>query len=236
MLTYNSWSPENSDFGYGWSNSLVRSLRATLVTAGDGAVYRYSDKDASGQFLPPAGAVNALVQHGDGSYTETQPDGFQMHYDTTGSLTQFESAAGDLWTLSYSGGRWWRVGRSRSIAEPRLAYDGSGKIQRVVDSYNRITSFTVDGSGDLATMTTPELCQTQMRYDANHQLTAYIDPGGQSDLLHATTRSIAGWSPSELPTDAAPATPGKTGPRRSSRTRRAIGRPSPTIGLATSRR
>src|SRR3990172_8174210 len=25
-------------------------------------------------------------------------------------------------------------------------------------------------------MTSPELCQTQIRYDANHQLTAYIDP------------------------------------------------------------
>ena len=175
VLTYNSWSPEESEYGYGWSNSLNRWVAGgNIVHAGDGAIFYYE----SANYTPPAGAQNTLVCHEDYSGVETQPDGFQMHYETTGKLTKFESAAGDVWTLVGFGGD-----RVYAVIDPfnrrtSIVYGGSDKIQRVVDAYGRITTFTVDGSGDLVKMTTPELCETEFRYDANHQLTAYIDPEG----------------------------------------------------------
>ena len=175
VLTYNSWSPEESEYGYGWSNSLNRWVAGgNIVHAGDGAIFYYE----SANYTPPAGAQNTLVCHEDYSGVETQPDGFQMHYETTGKLTKFESAAGDVWTLVGFGGD-----RVYAVIDPfnrrtSIIYGGSDKIQRVVDAYGRITTFTVDGSGDLVKMTSPELCETEFRYDANHQLTAYIDPEG----------------------------------------------------------
>ena len=56
VLTYNSWSPGNSDHRLRLEQLAGGPIAGDAVTAGDGAVYRYSDKDGSGQFLPPAGA------------------------------------------------------------------------------------------------------------------------------------------------------------------------------------
>ena len=53
---------------------------------------------------------------------------------------------------------------------------GTGKIRRTQDVAGRISTLTVDGCGDLVTVTTPELCQTSLRYDGLRRLTAVIDP------------------------------------------------------------
>ena len=143
-----------------------------------------------------------------------------MHYETTGKLTKFESAAGDVWTLVGFGGD-----RVYAVIDPfnrrtSIVYGGSDKIQRVVDAYGRITTFTVDGSGDLVKMTTPELCETEFRYDANHQLTAYIDPEGAAPRFR-TKASTIGSSRSRRPTARGSPTSGTSGARRGSSTLRA---------------
>ena len=59
-----------------------------------------------------------------------------------------------------------------------LAYDGSNKLKRIQDVGGRITSYSVNGSGDLVQTTSPELCVTNWTYNGSHQVTSWTDPGG----------------------------------------------------------
>jgi YD repeat-containing protein len=180
-LTYNSRTALQTEFGYGWRSSHQRSVTeidssSASVTDGGGAVHRFWNKDGSGVYFPPPGIINSLVQNGDGSWTETQPNGFKFQYDSTGSLVRFESLAGQRWTVSYDG-----AGKLAHVENPfqqrtTYSYDASDYIRRITDIAGRITTFSVDASGDLTSHTTPELCQSQLRYDAEHFLTSLIDP------------------------------------------------------------
>jgi YD repeat-containing protein len=129
-------------------------------------------------YTPPDGATNSLQQNADGTWTETQPDGFELRYNTSGRLSRLQDIVGSRWTLSHDAG-----GRVTKIEDPlglrtSVAYDGSNRIKRVEDSAARFTSYTVNGSGDLTQVTSPDLCLTEMRYDSVHRLKAWIDPVG----------------------------------------------------------
>ena len=61
----------------------------------------------------------------------------------------------------------------------------------MVDTAGRITSFTVDGSGNLTKKVCPELCTMQFRYDGSHQMTASIDATGvRYSYAYDTVRRI----------------------------------------------
>jgi len=117
-LTYNSVSAKAGEFGYGWTslfNQQVTAIDAATanVTKGTGTVLLYTDKNGSGQYRAPGGVLNALVKNGDGTWTETQPNGMQLRYDTTGLLSGMQSVAGGRWTVSRDTGH-----RITKIADP----------------------------------------------------------------------------------------------------------------------
>ena len=76
----------------------------------------------------------------DNTWTETQPNGLQLHYRSDGKLNTVESRAGDVWTLAYDG-----ENRPVCVTDPfggrtTLAYDASSYLRRVQDSAGRITT------------------------------------------------------------------------------------------------
>ena len=158
--------------------------------------YGYHRPDTSTPYYQPspaassnnytAGTPNQFMQLGDGSWTETQPDGLAYHYPaTTGEVTTtildyVQNLAGVRWTVMYDGGN--KITRidgpfSRTTT---FVYDDNAMIRRIVDPAGRITSFSVnfDDNQNLVRFITPELCLTSFLYDTdnNSTLRAWIDP------------------------------------------------------------
>lgn len=184
ILTYDSLSVVETEYGFGWVGLYQRSVlpvdnSQAWVRTGTGGAFLYTQKDAEGFYSPPAGARNSLRQLDDGSWVETQPNGFQLRYDPQGRFTSMQDGPGNRWTLMYDGNE-----RIAAITEPvpgqrtSFAYDAAGKIRRIAQPGNRITTFVVDQYGDLVKRITPELCITEYRYDIVHRLKTVIQPEG----------------------------------------------------------
>ena len=108
VLTYNSDAPAASEFGYGWTASHKQTLTDlgsgnVDVTDGTGTVLHFTAVDGSGRYQSPQSTNDSLVKNGDGTWTQTQPDGFQVVYNTAGQPSRLASAVGGRWTLSYDG-------------------------------------------------------------------------------------------------------------------------------------
>lgn len=90
VLTYNSTSPTASEFGTGFSAFPKQTLATTTngvdVTDATGTVLHYTDKDSSGRYRVPGSTNDTMVKNADGTWTQTQPDGFQVRYDSTGKI------------------------------------------------------------------------------------------------------------------------------------------------------
>ena len=185
ILTYNSHSSDAAEFGFGWTATPKQTLQAVdastvRLTDSSGALLVYTGKDSSGRYRAPGSTRDALVQHSDGSWTQTQPDGFQTRFSSAGQPQWLADSSGGRWTLSYDASS-----RLRRITDPfsRLttyAYDAFGYIQRVQDPGGRLTSFTVDAvSGTLTRRVTPDGAITTLLYNGQDQLAAYVDARGQ---------------------------------------------------------
>jgi RHS repeat-associated protein len=180
---YNSASLGATEYGNGWTGTFRRKVTEIDSTTADlttetGVVLHYTNKDAGGQYDAPGRAANGLKKNGDGTWTETCPDGFLYQFDSSGNLSKMQNYRGSTWTLTRDGG-----GRVTSCKDPfnrltTMVYDGSNKINKLIDSAGRITTFTVTG-GDLVKVTTPELCESNFTYDASHRMTARVNPAGK---------------------------------------------------------
>ncbi|HVC95318.1 MAG TPA: hypothetical protein VND64_16600 [Pirellulales bacterium] len=183
FLTYCSKTALQTEYGYGWQGAHKRQLvviggATAQITDSAGSIYRFYNKSSAGLYVPAAGITNSLVQNSDGTYTETQPDGFSYRYSSGGQLSRMQTLASQRYTLLYDGG-----GRVTKVLDPfsrRLtySYDGSSHIRHIIDVGGRITTFSVDGSGNLASHTAPDGAQTNFRYDGEHKLIAHITPKG----------------------------------------------------------
>ena len=63
-----------------------------LLTKGSGMVLTYSNPDSSGYLTPQDLDRNALQQMDDGTFVETQPDGFQLYYGQSSSSSSSRSS------------------------------------------------------------------------------------------------------------------------------------------------
>ena len=126
VLTYNSWSPEESEYGYGSSNSLNRWVAGgNIVHAGDGAIFYYE----SANYTPPAGAQHAGLPRGLQRRRDPArrlPDALRNHRQADEIR---ERRRGRL------DPRWSRGDRIYAVIDPfnrrtSIVYGGSDKIQR----------------------------------------------------------------------------------------------------------
>ena len=108
VLVYNSQTPQNSEFGWGWSlvpKHTVTSLTGSSVCLqeGTGTARRYSGRDPTTNYYQGPGGHNDALQFNpaDGTWTQTQPDGFQVHYNAVGRADYLTAALGQRWPLTY---------------------------------------------------------------------------------------------------------------------------------------
>src|SRR4029078_1290007 len=110
VLSYSSMADGGATpFGRRWSSLFTQTIEeidanTARVIKGDGGSWIYTDPDVgTGLYTTPPGAKNALVK-GSG-WTETQPDGTAVHYQTVrsfGRLDSLQAPGGARWTISYS--------------------------------------------------------------------------------------------------------------------------------------
>ena len=207
VLSYsNANFPALTEVGAGWTHTFRRQVllsgnNPTVVT-GSGQQYAYTGVRGGGGFATPnSPAVNSLQStSGFSSFTETQPDGtlFQYAAPSSGvsSLVYMQNPSGARWTVTYDSN-----GRVSFITDPvtrrtTLSYDAtSGKLNCIQDPFGRRTSITIDSAGDLVQVVSPELCVTSMAYDANHELTAWVNPLGDRTSLSLFTANATVTSP-----------------------------------------
>ena len=161
VLTYDSCGPGTGSGTYGngvygsWDRQVDASTAGATITTGSGAELFYSGNPSpGGYYTPPDGAANSLQKTMAGGYQETQPNGFQMQYDTGGQMAQVANPSGATWTIARDGS-----GRPSTITGPggttSLTYDSNG-LSKITDPAGRDTLFTVNSGGNLAQITTPE--------------------------------------------------------------------------------
>jgi len=199
ILTYNSRSPASSEFGYGWSAFPRYKLTAvssfeTDITTGTGLVQRYC-LGASG-WQPPPFAPYGLVKNGDGTWTQTQPDGFQLHFDTTGKVNRMADGSGNRWTYTYDNAN--RLTRILTPLNRRTTFTYAGAVnvllQSIQDAAGRTTSFRMDANQNLVQMVGPDSSVVTLSYDTNHRLTSFRDPlGNRTSYTHQVTTDGNGW-------------------------------------------
>jgi YD repeat-containing protein len=179
-LTYNAQVAEAGTVGFGWTMNVTPVLTDNVNTVtlkkqtGNCRVYTLDQ----GSYHPPAGVDNTLVKNQDNTWTETQKNGRQFHYDTAGRLTKMVDRLGNITTCAYDANN-----RLKTLTDPfgqvtSLTYDANGRVEKFTDPAGRDTSLGYDANGNLTSLTTPELCQTQFTYDALHRMTAVEDPRG----------------------------------------------------------
>ena len=72
-----------------------------------------------------------------------------------------------------------------------MAYDPvSGMITSIQDSFGRLTTISVNGSGDLSQIMTPDLCISSLVYDGSHQMIGLINPLGDRTTYSYLTGAV----------------------------------------------
>lgn len=178
--TYNSQDDTDGPLGVGWTHNFNISLTDNgdhvLIRWGDGKVESWVD-DGQGGFEPTQGVFSSLVKNQDGSYTVTQKDLFEYHFDSAGNVTAFADEYGNSMQFAYSGGNLTQitdtVGRVIS-----LSYDTSDRLTRILDPIDRSATFSYDVNGDLVSMTNLENETTTYTYNDQHQLLTITNPLG----------------------------------------------------------
>ncbi|HVA48257.1 MAG TPA: hypothetical protein VNH11_17965 [Pirellulales bacterium] len=226
VFTYNSTAAYSFlEFSSNWTMLFRQTVSApnpstAVLTTGIGVSFTYTNKNAgTGVYAAPPGALGKLVQNASGSWTETDPDGSLLNYDTSGNLATIQRS-GSIWTLAYDSG-----GRVQSIRDPagRLstfsyAMFGAGqRLRRFTDAVGRITTFgylvgtatylrsitspaleTVTFAGTSSTNTirawTNPLGQTTTYlYNSANQLTSVTEPSGQTTQVGYTPGGAMGY-------------------------------------------
>jgi len=186
ILVYNSLSLVDPEFGFGWGlvpKQTLTSLTSTSASVADGTgtTLRYSGRDSSNYYLGPGGSSDALqFNPANGTWMQTQADGFGVHYNAGGLADYLATPAGNRWTLSYSVSG----GRLQTITHPfqrrtTLSYNPLSFIRRIQQSDGRITTLTVDGSSNLVRCQYPDGKAVSLTYDSTHRIQAFIDARSQ---------------------------------------------------------
>jgi YD repeat-containing protein/parallel beta-helix repeat protein len=172
--------------GHGWTHSFnvqwigdAASQITVLLEDGHGETYT---ANGDGTFTAETGIYSRLVENRDGSLTLTRKDQVRYELDATGRLTSVVDRNGNAITCTYDG-----QGRLASLLDSAgrtvtLTYDAQDRLIQLEappGPPNRVWSFAYDPlTGDLLSVTDPELGVTRYAYDASHQITEITDPRG----------------------------------------------------------
>jgi RHS repeat-associated protein len=190
--SYNSNDTRVGPLGPGWTHSYNVRLASPgggtndLILVGpSGRSDRYTW--SAGAFTPPPGVHRTLVQNADYTYTATDKAQVTWRFDATGRLTQVADRHGNASNLTYNGS-----GQLTSISDPAgrgslaLGYT-SGRLTSLTDWAvpARVVTYEYDGNGRLWKVTDREDKVTTFGYDGStHRLTTITDARGNSSLTN----------------------------------------------------
>ncbi len=211
VLSYNSTNTASSEFGNGWTSTFSRSQSVSgsqlTVVTGDGNTYYYNASGWVGGYYPALSgnptSPNSMFTANDSVFPclETTPDGVQYQYRGSASpylLGKIANPAGATWSLTRDSSL-----RVTVITDPlnrstTLSYSATyGKISSITDPFGRTTTYTVNSSGNLVQITSPELCIYSLTYDSLNRVNAWINPIGDttSYSYDSSNRVVAVQSP-----------------------------------------
>ncbi|WP_198299610.1 DNRLRE domain-containing protein [Tumebacillus avium] len=195
--TYNSRSPEDGAFGFGWT--FPYEMRLSTDASGD-VIFKDADgtthlfkKNTDGSFQRPLGVYLDLVK--DAGYSLTNRDQVKFTFDAGGKLTKIQDDNNNALTLAYNAASQLVSLTDATVRVTQITYDAaSGNIASVTDPANRVWRYAYDGA-NLKTVTNPKGYVTEFTYTDN-KLTATkaYDPANSADLptLYAFTYDADG--------------------------------------------
>ncbi|HEV3342997.1 MAG TPA: hypothetical protein VG125_21665 [Pirellulales bacterium] len=222
VFTYNSIiHAQPSGLGQSWNMIFAQSVvsinsTTAVINKGTGTSFTYTSKNATtGVYTAPAGALNKLLQNADNTWTETQPDGLTLNYNTSGRLATIKRAS-YTWTITYDSNNNLKTIKDPVARVATFGYSAFGMpplIRKFVDVVGRITTFTgtvspafitsiIDPLNRRTTFTqgsfpnlisnwkTPDGNQSSYVYNGSNQLTSATDPSGnQVQVGYATNQN-----------------------------------------------
>ncbi|MBK8098040.1 MAG: hypothetical protein IPK26_13085 [Planctomycetes bacterium] len=174
-----------SAYGAGWSIEEEDRIHidadgCLVLTYGNGSYHRYTPATATpGTWTSRLGDFTTIVYDPAAQvFNRTFPDGEVHLFARTGLLQRKTTRYGHSTVFAYTGGLLTQV-TSPTGFHYRLFYDGAGKLDRVVDSDNRTTDFTIDAAGDLTAIRDVVNSVRQFTYDAEHRMVTNVGPRGE---------------------------------------------------------
>ena len=178
-------------FGFGWSFSY--DITATEVTDGsgvtqviirdgDGVQHIFTETD-SGQYEPPRGRYNQLINTGANAYEVTRKDAVRLIFSQN-RLQRIVDLSGNQLTLSYAAD-----GKLIAVTSPAnrtvsFSYGSNNKISTLTDAIGRTVAYAYDSSGNLISVTNPAGQITRYTYDSEHHLVSIVDANGVTRLTN----------------------------------------------------
>lgn len=193
-LSYNSAAigtdatSATSPAGYGWR---LTPYDIALKIRGEGSVTYYGQGGITGLFVKsgtgftaPGGFKADLKKNDDGTYTLTD-HGSQVKqtFSGTGKLTKTTDRNGNATTLTYNGELPATIVSTKGTQSQRTAVYASanGRVTTLTqtgsDGKKRAVTYTVDGTGDLASIKDTLNRTTSFAY-SGHRLISVTNPGG----------------------------------------------------------
>jgi YD repeat-containing protein len=177
---------KDSAFGAGWTlrglNRIHSATGGVILNVGKGESLWFTAGSSSGGTTPytsPAGDFSTLTKtDATGVYARTLKDGTKQHFDANGYQTAVEDRNGLRVTFTYDGSN-----RLQTILDPysqrtTFAYDGNGKLDTITDPAGRVTDLTV-ASGNLTSALLADNARLTFSYDASKRMTAVTDPNSR---------------------------------------------------------
>jgi RHS repeat-associated protein len=160
----------------------------TISVNGPGFSIRFL-RQPNGSFLPSAGEDVSLIKNLDGTYSYSAQDKTTANFNSSGQISNIVSSFGITTTFTYSGGKVTNVsnGLGRSLT---LTYSGA-RLASVSDG-TRSVLYSVNGVGNLVSVTNPRSKTTVYEYDLPGRLTKIFMPANPSSPIITNTYDALG--------------------------------------------
>jgi YD repeat-containing protein len=180
-----------SPYGWGWSIAGIHRIRLTgslptdsvVAWDGTGTVQYFTHNICDGSntctYDPPAGEFSTIKYNPNGAafsqpFARFYPDGSIIGYDATGRERFSRDRFGNETRIE-----WVDAERIASITDPankttNFAYE-NGKLRTITDPGGRVTTVTIDGNGDVASIVDPGLRTIFRGTYQGHLLVASLD-------------------------------------------------------------
>jgi len=175
----------DSPYGAGWSVLQEDRIHfdpdgCLVLVHGNADWERYEpDPNVANLWASAASDFSTVVRNPvTGGYERRHPDGRMDLFGSDGRLQSRQDRYGFTTTYSYAGGLLSRITTPTGHTFD-FGYDGTSKLQSIVDSAGRTTLFVVDAAGDLVAMTDANGSTRTFGYDANHLLVQQTGSRGE---------------------------------------------------------